>query len=285
MNSRLTLLLVASAFFVAGCGGGEADSKTAWFNAEELGHVHGMGVNPSDGALFLAAHNGVFRLGKDGAEPKRIADRYQDTMAFTIIGPDHFLASGHPDQREDMPAFIGLLESLDAAETWRSVSLLGEVDFHVLEATPKRIYGFGSDFESREARFLLSSNGGKSWRRLSIPDALISLAVDPADDDSLIAAGEKGVHSSTNGGRSWAHLDSSTGFLVWPEPAKLFRVDMGGLVTMSADRGKTWQSRGQVEVEPAVFETAGPNQLLVATFDGQVLGSADDGRSWKPWRP
>lgn len=285
MNLRISLLLVVSALFVAGCGGGESDSKAAWFSAEELGHVHGMGVNPSDGALFLAAHNGVFRLGKDGAKPSRIADRYQDTMAFAIVGPNHFLASGHPDQREDLPPFIGLLESVDAAENWRPVSLMGEVDFHILEATPKRIYGFGSDFESREARFLSSSNNGKSWKQLPVTDNLISLAIDPEDDDRVLATGEQGVHSSTNGGRTWAHLDSSTGFLVWPEPAKLFRIDMGGLVTMSADRGKTWQARGQVEVEPAVFESAGPNQLLVATFDGRVLGSTDDGSSWKPWRP
>jgi hypothetical protein len=26
----------------------------------------------------------------------RVADIYQDTMGFTVIGPDHFLGSGHP---------------------------------------------------------------------------------------------------------------------------------------------------------------------------------------------
>ncbi|MDQ3275042.1 MAG: exo-alpha-sialidase, partial [Actinomycetota bacterium] len=58
-------------------------------------HVHGLGINPKDGALFVATHTGVFRIPESG-QAVRIADRWQDTMGFTVVGPDHFLASGHP---------------------------------------------------------------------------------------------------------------------------------------------------------------------------------------------
>lgn len=76
-------------------------------------HVHGLGVNPADGALYAATHTGLFRLDDDG-RVERIADRHQDTMGFTIAGPDRFLASGHPDMRDEnlrvdgKPPLLGL---------------------------------------------------------------------------------------------------------------------------------------------------------------------------------
>jgi len=63
-------------------------------------HVHGLGINPADGSLFIATHTGLFRVGKDSRKAIRIADRYQDTMGFSIVGPNRFLGSGHPDARE-----------------------------------------------------------------------------------------------------------------------------------------------------------------------------------------
>ena len=52
-----------------------------------MSHVHGLGTNPADGATYVATHSGVFRLDKGGS-PIRVADRHQDTMGFTVAGPD-----------------------------------------------------------------------------------------------------------------------------------------------------------------------------------------------------
>jgi hypothetical protein len=76
---------------------------------------------------------------------RRVADRFQDTMGFTVTGPDRFLGSGHPDGREGLSPFLGLIRSTDAGRTRQPVSLLGERDFHVLEAAGSRVYGYGSD--------------------------------------------------------------------------------------------------------------------------------------------
>ena len=51
-------------------------------------HVHGLGVNPADGALFVATHTGLFRAPRGELRATRVADRYQDTMGFTVTGPD-----------------------------------------------------------------------------------------------------------------------------------------------------------------------------------------------------
>jgi hypothetical protein len=64
-----------------------------------FGHVHGLDLNPGDGRVYAATHFGVFRLDPNG--PHRVADRYQDTMGFTIAAPDVFLG-GHP--RSPSPA-------------------------------------------------------------------------------------------------------------------------------------------------------------------------------------
>jgi hypothetical protein len=32
-------------------------------------------------------------------------------MGFTIVGPNRFLGSGHPDLRDDLPPLLGLIES------------------------------------------------------------------------------------------------------------------------------------------------------------------------------
>jgi hypothetical protein len=132
---------------LAACGAQSDESAEPTAGVEDPGpvHVHGLGVNPADGALFVATHTGLFRAAPGGRRARRVADRYQDTMGFTVTGPDRFLGSGHPDGRDGLPPFLGLIQSTDAGRSWSPVSLLGERDFHVLEATGERIYGYGSD--------------------------------------------------------------------------------------------------------------------------------------------
>jgi hypothetical protein len=77
-----------------------------------VSHVHGLGINPADGSLIVATHYGSFRIPRDGDEAVRIGDSFQDTMGFTVAGPDHFLGSGHPDlagARAGRPSRLGLI--------------------------------------------------------------------------------------------------------------------------------------------------------------------------------
>jgi hypothetical protein len=132
-------------------------------------HVHGLGRNPADGSLFVATHTGLFRIGSGDRSAERVAGLYQDTMGFTVVGRDHFLGSGHPGSIENDPPCLGLIESRNAGATWRPISLRGEVDFHVLEARGNTVYGFGSDWQTREPRFLRSDDSGRSGTRLTAP--------------------------------------------------------------------------------------------------------------------
>jgi photosystem II stability/assembly factor-like uncharacterized protein len=243
-------------------------------------HVHGLGINPEDGALFVATHTGLFRAGEGEREATRVADRFQDTMGFTVVGPDRFLGSGHPDGREGLPPFLGLIESRDAGRTWEPISLLGKRDFHVLEASGRKIYGFGSDFDSREAGLLVSDDGGRNWDERTAPEALVSLAIDQEDPDRVVASGEQGLHLSSDGGRRWRSLEGDPGLLAWPAKGRLFAVAFDGSVTHSADAGQTWRAVGQVGGEPAAFEGERTGELYVALHDGTIKRSANGGASW-----
>jgi hypothetical protein len=65
---------------------------------DAVGHVHRLGVDPADATLYIATHVGLLDL-DESREATRVADRRQDTMAFTVVGPGHLLASGHPAPR------------------------------------------------------------------------------------------------------------------------------------------------------------------------------------------
>jgi hypothetical protein len=85
-------LLVALAG--GGCGGTQPNPSRPATEDHGLVHVHGLGINPRDGALHAATHTGLVVVRDGGAS--RVADRFQDTMGFTVVGPDHFIGLFSP---------------------------------------------------------------------------------------------------------------------------------------------------------------------------------------------
>ena len=274
------MICVVVTAMLVGCGDQASRSSGPRFEDPGPVHVHGLGVDPADGALFVATHTGLFRAAEGQRRARRVAGRHQDTMGFTVVGPQRFLGSGHPDLREKLPPFLGLIESTDGGRSWRAVSLQGKVDFHVLEASGRRIYGYGSDWDTREPRFLASDDGGRSWQRLEAPEALIALAISPTHARSLIASGERRVFLSPNGGRAWKHIQAPTaGLLAW-STSGLFLVGADGRVWRSADRGSSWQESAAVGGQPAALDFGRDDELLVALHDGTIKRSTDRAGSW-----
>ncbi len=267
------VLAGAAALWILVGGGDQAASTDAG-----PVHVHGLGVNPADQALFIATHTGLYRVRKTETKAVRVGDSRQDTMGFTIAGPDRFLGSGHPDLRDDLPPLLGLIESRDEGRTWTSVSLAGETDFHVLRAVGERIYGY----DATSDRLLVSSDGGRTWEELDRPAPLLDLAPSPRDERHLVAAaGElgQGLYESRDGGRSWSYVSRAVGLLAWPRADALFLVDGRGDVATSADSGRSFEVRGAIGGQPAALLAQG-EELLVALHDGTIKRSVDGGRTW-----
>ncbi len=247
---------------------------------DELGvvHVHGLGLNPKDGTLYAATHTGLFHILADGTA-QRAADRYQDTMGFTVTGPDRFLASGHPDLEEmrqsHLPPLLGLLESTDAGRTWRPLSLRGLADLHAIRALHGRIYAYNST-----AGTLIVSEDRKAWdTRSRIP--LHDFVVSPAEPGLLLATGPTGLLRSSDGGRTWELLDAPVlSLLAWETPDTLWGVMLTGAVYRSADVGMTWQQQGALAGPPAAL-LAADNVLYAALQSGGIYVSRDGGRNWQ----
>jgi hypothetical protein len=246
-----------------------------------VSHVHGLGVNPSDGTLYIATHHGAFRLGAD-RNVKRVGDSYQDTMGFTVAGADRFLGSGHPDSegfRRGQPPRLGLIESTNAGETWRSVSLSGEVDFHGLAFAHGRVYGW----DSGSGRFMVSSDT-KSWdTRSALP--LTGFAVDPADEARILGAGPEGLRESRDGGRTWATRPGPPVVVFsWDAGAGLVGVTDNGAVHRSRDAGATWTPAGQLSGSPQALLATTETWYAAAADEGGTTGiyrSHDAGRNWE----
>ena len=278
MRALAAILLLAAV--IVGCGDDRDEARPADVADPGIVHVHGLGRNPADGSLIIATHTGLFRATGEGDGPTRVAGHYQDTMGFTVVGPDHFLGSGHPGSVRDDPPFLGLIESRDAGNHWRPISLRGEVDFHVLEAQGESVYGFGSDFETREARFLGSDDGGRSWKRLSPPEALTGLAIDPRDSRHIVALGERRGYVSRDGGSRWRPLAISGGLVTWTRELGLVAADLAGVIRTADDPTEDWEEVGRLGGSPAALEGV-RDELLAATHHARVLSSRNGGKNWQ----
>jgi hypothetical protein len=246
-------------------------------NADGPEHIHGIGINPADDALMIATHSGLFRAPPGAHRAERVGDRRQDTMGFTVVGPDHFLGSGHPDLRDDLPPLLGLIESTDAGRTWQPVSLLGKADFHVLRSAGTRVYGVNA----ADGEFLVSDDGGRRWEERSPSTALLDVAVSPEHPNRLVASGEEGMFASSDAGVTWRPLARRRlGLLAWPRTDELFQVDSEGGVHRSRDGGTSWRKIGDAGRAPAAFAAYG-SELYAAFHTNEVKMSSDGGRSWR----
>lgn len=254
----------------------EPTSSPAADDAATLGHVHGLGVDPADGVLYVASHHGVFRI-TGTTRPERVADRWQDTMAFTVSGPGQFLASGHPDLREDLPTHLGLIESTDAARTWQALSLQGEADFHALDTTGDRVYGYDS-----VTRRLLTTTDRTTWRPLAEDVTVIDLAANPANSQEVILTTASGrmLHVTLSGADPEVLSGPPLALVAWPTPGLLIGVTADGTIYTSTDAGGRWLRVGSTPGPPDAFD-ATPEVWHAATSSG-IHRSTDSGRSWEP---
>ena len=245
-------------------------------------HVHGLGVNPADNALFIATHTGLYRVAEGERKAERVGERYQDTMGFTIVGPNRFLGSGHPDldeaQQKNLPSHLGLIESTDKGENWVSISLLGEADFHVLRFAGERVYGY----DASNDRLLVSGDRGRSWDELEKPGPLVDLAVDPTDGRRIVVASagglEEGLFESRDDGETWKRVNEAVGLLAWPD--RLYLIAGSGRAFTSRDGGRGLEKVGEIGGQPSALVAEGPHELYVALHDGTIKGTTDGGATW-----
>lgn len=242
-------------------------------------HIHALAIDPVDPtSLYVGTHTGLLHVEGDGTV-ERLGRHYHDLMGFTVVGPHDFIASGHPDLRTPQlkapgqPPLLGLVQSTDGGADWEPLSLLGEADFHSLEAKHGLVYGY----DSTGGRFMVSPDR-KTWEaRSALP--LLDFAVSPESPGLIVGSGASGLVRSIDGGRTWQPAaDVPYVILDWAD-AGLYGVAADGTIAVSADDGTTWEPRGAIGVAPEAL-LASDDLLVAAAADRGIVESRDGGRTW-----
>lgn len=259
-----------------GGGSGEPSNQRASF-----AHVHGLGVDPADGALFIATHEGMFRSAVGESSAEQVGDSNQDVMGFAVVGRGSFLASGHPGFGQGGPSNLGLIRSDDAGKTWSSVSvsLAGGVgaDLHILRAHGQMVYGLNS----ATGELLVSKDRGSNWAGRAIPNTTVDVAVDPGSPRRAVATTPNGVYASRNAAASWSRVGKAPiGLLAWASNGRIYLVDESGTISTSVNGGRTWQQASTVGGLPTAI-AATSDGIYVALADNTILQSVDNGATWK----
>lgn len=232
-------------------------------DAVPLQHVHGLGIDPIQGALYAATHAGLVRFTGHG-EPEHLGD-HRDLMGFTVIGPDHFLASGHPDVAglgRGAPGHLGLMESTDGGADWRTLSLRGEADLHAIARGGGQTYAV----DATTGRFLASSDL-KTWESRSASNAA-SIAVDPDEDRRVVAADGVQLQITDDGGRSWRKLEGPPLLLVaWGAGTDLWGTTADGATYLRQPADGTWRRLDTLPGEPQAI-LADESGMYAAVHDG-----------------
>ena len=273
----LLALAAIAGLLIALAGGGDERDAAVSGSPAPIVDVHGVGVAPADGALYIATHSGLFRSAPGESTARRVEAPEQDLMGFSAARPGRFLASGHPGpSQQGLPNPLGLIESRDGGRSWRSISLEGEADFHVLRAAGDVVYAF-------DGRLMASRDGGASWKELKPPGELSDLAPDPRSPGHVLASTNDGLKLSSDGGRRWSNGTlAGPALLAWGRGARVFAVDGAGKVSASANAGRSWKAVGAVQGPPAAFVADRKGRVYVARQDGSVDQSSDGGRTWRP---
>lgn len=242
-------------------------------------HVHGLGVDPSYDGVLAATHFGLFEISSDG-DSRRVANRYQDTMGFTVVGRRHYLASGHPDLRElrdgETP-LLGLVESKDGGVTWDRKSLGGEADFHALQAIDAgdELVVIGYDSTSQSLKLTRDMT---KWTVLAARP-LVGFAADPAGGDTLVALGAGGLLRSDDLGKTLTSSPmAALAHVSWDKDLGLWGLGPQGRVWRSDDSGRTWAPKGDIAGTVTAF-AATSKGLFAATDDGTIFRSSN-GSTW-----
>lgn len=304
MKKKISVIagLLSIAVIISGCSSSkdakaeEAKNIEKGFKAE---HLHGIAY-AEDENIYVATHEGMLSTGNLGGKWTLKGNYDFDFMGYHVMSDGTMITSGHPGKLSKLPNPLGVMVSNDNGEEWKSKSLLGKVDFHILSSNfsnPKVIYGINQMVSgSYKAGIYISTDKGKAWKIIDsggLPEDLhqiYSLISLPDDENILIAGTEMGVLRSLDGGKTWDVADSTrliTAISVLPDSKDLISYsitnDEVGIM-ISNDQGDTWENLGNDLGQDAVayfgINPKDPNKIAISTFENTVMTTDDGGKTW-----
>ena len=226
-------------------------------------HVHAVAREPGTGDVLVATHEGLYVYGK--GEPRKVGPTI-DLMGFTVAGPGHYYASGHPGPGVDLPQPAGLLESRDGGRSWTVLSRGGSSDFHALAATPERVLGFDGTVRT--------TTDGRTWETGDLASPPRSLAISP-DGRRVLATTADGLMGSDDGGRRWAPMKGAPLllFVDWAGGQTVAGLSPEGRLHLSTDAGRSWQTTkaGASDIQALDATGSGKTLEVVAATEHRLV--------------
>lgn len=274
MRSTLVALLAVTVLVAGACSSTETSSNQR--DGRGFAHIHGLGVNPADGALYAGTHYGVYRLAKE-RDAELVGGVVQDFMGFTVAGPNHFLGSGHPGETgRDTAPHLGLIESTNGGQSWTAVSMTGKADFHSLEYRHGLVYGLNSRTQT-----VMVSADKRTWDQRAMISA-VDIAVSPQNANEILATTTAGLARSLDQAKTFTPVGAQPQLVLlsWPDDGPLIGIDPIGTVYASEDSGTTWQARRALGEQTQALLAAGRGVVFVATEKG-IHRSTDNGTTFE----
>jgi photosystem II stability/assembly factor-like uncharacterized protein len=271
------IAVLGSLALLTGCGTSDNQASTSGptngpiaQTNPDFGAVHNLLII-DDGILF-GTHHGVW-LQRKSQDPVPVGDSRFDVMGLAKHAGG-LVASGHPGATEEQVGNIGLRGSLDQGQSWKNISLTGQVDFHRLVSSGQRILGLSAT----DGALLVSDDNGNTWEMLPNPN-LFDLALDPSNSSNVVGTTETGPMLSTDGGKTFAPIVGAPllALLGW-DTTRLVGVSPDGLIYESLDQGTTWSKIASVTGQVRAIATQKDEIAVLAGTD--LYYSSDAGRSF-----
>ena len=229
-------------------------------------HIH-RAVRDRD-TILVATHQGLFRLA--GAGQLVAVGPPIDLMGFDIAPDGTYLASGHPAPESDLPQPVGLIQSTDRGRTWSLRSRGGQSDFHALTALGPGAMAFDDALRFSPDRV--------TWQDRQIQAPPRDLAAGP--DGTVLATTERGLLASADRGQTWRTLSTPQLLVTvaWAGPRTIVGASTTGVLMVSRDAGTTWSvgPRSVGDVSAVTATLPGANQLEILLVVGMQVLRTDD---------
>lgn len=280
--------------------GVEAENEMLAQANPQYGEVHALFKNPTDGAILMGTHKGLFKSTDGGKSFTQVnAKGVMSGMEFMSFAYDPnskiLFAGGHD---------LGVVKSTDGGVSWeKSDSGITGSDIHALSLNPleeSRVYAF-----SVSNGVFGSKDSGKSWNRID----------DGPNNPSVRSFGYMGTASpmdrsmktdqTTNIGYLWAGTggglyssfacfcgwtkatgisDNATIYTIAPDPVNKSSMLAGTKdgIFKTTDEGKTFTkiSSDVKNTASISFDVTDPKVVYAATSDALIYKSQDDGNTW-----
>ncbi len=156
----------------------------------------------------------------------------------------------------------GLYKSVDGGETWKKVQKglpkeLGKMAVSICQSQADKVYALVESDSDRELGGLfVSTNAGKSWKRVSKDHRLVQRAwyytevfADPQNENMVYVLSAPALRS-IDGGKTWERLSGTHGDYhdLWinPNNPKNLCISNDGGAAISFNRGKSWSTQANM---------------------------------------